>query len=64
MKIHGKFTLLESVQPIKGTIITDDDTDEILDIIARDIRLKDIIPGAEFRFEAEDGEVYLDNRSS
>ena len=65
MELKGIFTLLEGVEsPIPGTIITDEDMDEIIDIIAGDNRLHNLIPGAEFRFEAEDGEVYLDDWSS
>ena len=64
MELHGVFTLLEGVEsPIAGTIITDEDMDQILDIIAGDNRLNNLIPGAEFRFEAEDGEIYLEEWS-
>ena len=64
MDIHGTFTMLGKHEcPVKGTIITDEDMHEVQDILVGNLRLSDLEPGIEFRFVADDDEVYLDDWS-
>lgn len=64
MNVKGYFTKLGEFDcPLPGIIETDNETQEVTNIVTSKVTIDNLTGGTEFRFVADDGEVYLDDWS-
>ena len=64
MNIKGYFTRIGEFHcPLPGIIETDNETQEVTNIVTSKVTINNLAGGTEFRFVADNGEIYLDDWS-